>query len=167
MDLLSLALSLSLPMNEGRFTGDYSFDINPTFGIPFQQGLPWGAAATTLPGAVLYDARPYVAGTRLDLNSNPEMRAHELTHVDQQAALGPAFWLGYLATGGRAFEPYDPLHTFFGLPSSYHGSEHDMSQTWRPPADMPRDYPLFRIARSGDETRFQLLPGYPGIEIRP
>lgn len=164
MDLLSLALSLSLPMNEGRFTGDARLDVNPVVAVPMD-GLPWGAAAITLPGVVLYDDRG-LWGPEYDLPSSREMRAHELGHADQQSTLGPAFWLVYLLSAGRAFEPYDSLSTTFGLPSSHQGSPHDMSRTWQPPSDMPRQFPFLRLERKGGTTSIQLLPGYPGIQIQ-
>ena len=163
MDLLRLALSLSLPMEGAEFTGDYSFDVTPTFGVPMANGLPWGASATTLPGMVLYDDREYLRGTRHHLPSSPELQQHELGHVDQQSALGPAFWLGYALSGGQAFEPYNPLRAFLGPPSSYQERSNDMSRTWMPPPDMPRDFPIFRLKREDDTTSIQFMPGYPGV----
>lgn len=162
MDLLSLALSLALPMDGARFTGDYTLDITPTFGVPVQS-LPMDAIATTLPGAVFYVDEPWLRGTEYHLESNPHLLRHELTHVDQQTALGPAFWLAYAATAGRAFEPYDPLARW--LPSSTGNHRHDFSDAWTPPPEMEGNYPLFRIAREGDEHRLQLLPGYPGVNF--
>lgn len=164
MDLLSLALSLSLPLQGGQFTGDYSFDVNPTIGIPFPTGQ-WGATATTLPGVILHDPEMAKLSWGNDIR-NPELLRHELMHVEQQAALGPAFLPAYLLTAGSAFEPYDPLHEFFGLPSSPNRPTHnDYDQMWMPDESMRGQYPLFRLARDEGRTRLQFMPGYPGVTI--
>lgn len=168
MDLLSLALSLALPMDGTKFTGDWRMDVNPVFGVPAPTHK-WGAAAMALPGAVLYD--PRYAGTDYDIHSNPHLMREELAHTEQQAALGPGFWAAYGATGGRAFEPYDPLHSRF--PGVFPNSQpehrgtgptaHDMGRTWMPEDDERQRYPLFRLEREGDTSRMQLLPGYPQL----
>jgi hypothetical protein len=168
MDLLSLALSLALPMDGAKFTGDWQMDINPVFGVPAPTGN-WGAAATVVPGAVLYD--PRYAGSDYDIHSNPHLMRHELAHTEQQAALGPGFWAAYGATGGRAFEPYDPLHWRYPdvFPDAQpeargHGPEaHDMSRTWMPEPEQRQRYPLFRFERQGDTHRMRFMPGYPQL----
>ena len=165
MDLLRLAISLGLPMDGAQFTGDWSLDVDPVFGIPFRNGLPWAASATTLPGFVLYDDSDAVRdgyGGRNHLPSNPEILRHELEHSDQMGALGPAFWLGYGGTAGRAFEPYDIFN--LGAPNAS-GNPHDFSNAWTAPEEMRGQYPLFRVSRMGGETQFRLLPGYPGVSF--
>ena len=162
MDLLRLALSLGLPMDGAKFTGDWTLDIDPTFGVPVSS-LPNRASAMTLPGMVLYQDAPWMEGYRDHLPSDPHLLRHELEHVDQQSALGPAFWLAYAATGGRAFEPYDPLARW--LPSNTGNYDHDFSDVWTAPPEMVGNYPLFRISRRGDETKYQFMPGYPGVNF--
>ena len=163
MDLLGLALSLAFPLSEGKFTGDWQFDVNPTFAIPAPTSK-WGAAATVVPGAVLYD--PRYAGTEDDIFSNPYLMRHEMAHVEQQAALGPGFWAAYGATGGRAFEPYDPLYRL--IPGQeYDGDRwNDMRGVWMPEPEQRNQYPLFRVSREDDATRLSLLPGYPQLVNR-
>ncbi|MGM0386104.1 MAG: hypothetical protein ACQERF_09020 [Actinomycetota bacterium] len=163
---MSLALSLALPMDGTKFTGDWRMDVNPVFGVPAPTSK-WGAAATTIPGAVLYD--PRYAGSGQDMYSNPHVMRHELAHTEQQAALGPAFWAAYGATGGRAFEPYNPTE-FFGPNVPEGGGRpgsgpdfHDMGRTWMPEDDERQRYPLFRLERQGDTSRMQVLPGYPEL----
>lgn len=166
MDLLGLALSLSLPMQGGNFTGDYSFDLSPTVGVEAPTGL-WGAGATTLPGVVLYDP---VEGERLNRmgESWDEIQRHEMMHVEQQQALGPAFWLAYAMTGGQAFEPHQE---FSFAPASASANIHDTrdvkhidyDRMWMPSEEMRGNYPLFRLAREGGATRLQFLPGYPEL----
>jgi hypothetical protein len=164
MDLLSLALSLSLPMQGGQFTGDYSFDLTPTIGIHAPTGL-WGAGATTLPGVVLYDPaeveRLGAAGEGWD-----EIVRHELMHSEQQQALGPAFWLAYTLTGGQAFEPHKEI-TFVPSTTAAWGMaprvESDYSRMWMPDDTTRGRYPLFRMAREGGGTRLQFMPGYPEL----
>jgi hypothetical protein len=143
-------------------------DVNPVFGVPISSSK-WGAAATTIPGAVLYD--PINAGTEYDPYSNPYVMRHELAHAEQQAALGPGFWLAYGATGGRAFEPYDPLHDSYPLTfaNSKVGSEgvgpeaHNMDRTWMPEDEQRQQYPLFRVEKSGGSTSLHFMPGYPRL----
>lgn len=160
MDLLSLALSLSLAMDGPKFTGDYTLDASPVFGVATGM-LPRNSVAMTLPGVILYRDDPTLPD-EFRLKRNPELLRHELEHVAQQSALGPAFWLGYGATAGRAFEPYDIFN--LGAPSSY-GDQHEFRNVWTAPDEMVGNYPLFRVARAGDETRLQLLPGYPGVSF--
>lgn len=168
MDLLSLALSLALPMDGTRFTGDWRMDVNPVFGVPVPTS-DWGAAATVVPGAVLY--APRYRGTDYDIHSNPHLMRHELAHAEQQAALGPGFWAAYGATGGRAFEPYDPMHAQF--PNAFTdqrpgtsgvGPEaNDMGRTWMPEGDQRQQFPMFRLERQGETSRMQFMPGYPEL----
>jgi hypothetical protein len=166
VDLLGLALSLALPLQGGRFTGDYRLDMNPTFAVQAPTSK-WGASATVVPGAVLYD--PRYRGTEYDIFSNPVLMRHELHHVDQQAALGPGFWPAYGLTGGRAFEPYDPVAGF--LPSNPNewderrSKDHNMDRTWHPPKEMRNQFPLFRVERAGDSASLSFLPGYPGFRF--
>ena len=160
VDLLSLALSLALPMSGARFTGDYRFDVNPVFGVPYPTGNSWGAAATVLPGMVLHD--PQYAGTQYDIRSNPHLMRHELGHVEQQGALGPGFWLAYALSGGDPFEPYDPRNLQNERGRS-NVERHDMRQAWMPPDDMRGQFPLFRVSREGGSTSLQFLPGYPQL----
>lgn len=169
MDLLSLALSLALPMDGTKFTGDWRMDVNPVFGVPFPTHK-WGAAATVVPGAVLYD--PRYEGTDYDIHSNPHLMRHELAHTEQQAALGPAFWAAYAGTGGQAFEPYDPRDMFgpnaqadwdAGIVRSEGPSAHDMGRTWMPEDHERQRYPMFRLEREGDTSRMQFMPGYPQL----
>ena len=168
MDLLSLALSLALPMDGAKFTGDWRMDVNPVFGVPAPTHK-WGAAATVVPGAVLYD--PRFAGSDYDIHSNPHLMRHELAHAEQQAALGPGFWPAYGLTGGRAFEPYDPLHLrwpgmFANAQPQYQGAgpdAHDMRRTWMPEPEQRQQFPLFRLEREGETSRMQFMPGYPQL----
>ena len=163
MDLLGLALSLAFPLSEGKFTGDWQFDVNPTFGIPAGRILG-DTSAMVIPGAVLYNER--YAGTPHDIHSNPYLMRHEMDHVEQQAALGPAFWAAYGATGGRPFEPYDPLYRV--IPGLEAGGDHwnDMRGVWMPEPEQRNQYPLFRVSREDDATRLSLLPGYPKVVNR-
>lgn len=155
-------------MDGAKFTGDWRMDVNPVFGVPAPTHK-WGAAATVVPGAVLYD--PRYRGTDYDIYSNPHLMRHELAHTEQQAALGPGFWAAYGATGGRAFEPYDSLHMQF--PNAFPdqrpegrgtGPEaHDMSRTWMPEPEQRQQYPLFRAEMEGGVGKLHFMPGYPRL----
>jgi hypothetical protein len=153
-------------MDGAKFTGDWRMDVNPVFGVPGPTS-EWGAAATVVPGAVLY--APRYAGTDYDIHSNPHLMRHELAHAEQQAALGPGFWAAYGATGGQAFEPYTPSD-FFGPNARRDEARqgngpdfNDMSRTWMPEEEQRQRYPLFRLERQGDTSRMQLMPGYPQL----
>lgn len=170
MDLLGLALSLSLPMQGGQFTGDYSVDITPTIGMQAPVGK-LGAGAMTLPGVVLKDPEKLRELEEMG-QSHDETHMHELMHVEQQQALGPAFWAAYALTGGQSFEPiYEstqwsatPQSTAWGGEQMQHRRDADYSTMWMPPGEMQGNYPLFRIGRErGEGTRLQFMPGYPEL----
>lgn len=156
MDLLSFALSLALPFGPEGFSGDYSLDFSPTFGIEAPTAN-WGASATSIPGAVLYD--PRFKGTSHDIHTNPELMRHELGHQEQQRALGGAFFPAYALTGGRGFEPYDPMARF--VPGTELRPSNDMGRTWMPNEDEQDKFPFFRISSKEGRTSAELLPGYP------
>jgi hypothetical protein len=176
MDLLALALSLSLPMSGGQFTGDYSIDISPVIGVDVSLGQ-WEKFAVALPGVVFRDPEELAKVDRHG-ETTAEAYRHELMHVEQQQALGPAFWLAYALTGGQAFEPHRTTTTYFeevatpdtGLPiptppmyAMRHRIDNDYSQMWMPDDTTRGSYPLFRMAREGGGTRLQFMPGYPEL----
>jgi hypothetical protein len=52
------------------------------------------------------------------------------------------------------------------LPPAYamlHRIDTGLSQMWRPPDEMRNQFPIFRLAREGGDTRFQFMPGYPEL----
>lgn len=162
MHLLSLTLALMLPMDGLRFTGDFQLDINPVFAVDARLSQ-WGAAGTTLPGLVLLDQEGLA---RLESwgETRTEVIRHELMHTEQQAALGPGFWVAYALTAGRPFEPYDPLEWFVGIaaaPTEYKPNEY--GQMWMPEPEERQRYPLLRLARRGGTGSIELLPGYPRL----
>jgi hypothetical protein len=171
MDLLALTLSLSLPLSGGTFTGEYALDVTPTVLVEVPLGEWGGGAALTLPGVVLYDPDAVFFWGFEHSIENPELIRHELMHVEQQQALGPAFWVAYVATNGQAFEPREWSEDYrFELNNGGHlmlpgRVQRDYSQMWMPPSGMDGRFPLLRLARENDRTRLQYLPGYPGLII--
>jgi hypothetical protein len=160
MDLLGLALSLSLPMSGGQFTGDYSFDLSPTVRVDAPTHL-WGAAATTFPGVVLTSPEGMEIMERAGVSRDSLMH-HEMQHVRQMEALGPAFWAAYALSGGTAFEPHGQASIFPSASWDMHALD-DYSRMWMPDDSTRGRYPLFRMAREGGGTRLQFMPGYPEL----
>jgi hypothetical protein len=178
VDVLALSLSLTLPLSGGQFTGDYSLDVSPVVAVNVPLGQ-WEKFAVALPGVVFRDPSEM---DKVDRYGETHALAyqHELAHVEQQAALGPGFWVAYALTGGVPFEPGRRVTRYFeevevpdiGLPirlppvyRQQFSIEADLSQMWMPPADMRGRFPIFRIAREGNTARLQWMPGYPSITI--
>jgi hypothetical protein len=90
---------------------------------------------------------------------------------DEGNALGPGFWVAYALTGGTVFEPTYSEHWYeTGLTGPNVRvldlrREEDFSNVWMPPDANRPEYPIFRIAREGNTTRLQWMPGYPGLTI--
>jgi hypothetical protein len=154
VDLLRLAVSLMMPMQGGQFTGDYSLDINPTFALELPAMRHY---AMTLPWAVVH-------GPGSGLLENSDHIRHELAHVDQQEALGPAFWPAYLLMAGREFEPYTPSD--FSLSPRAESmliTPGDTERMWQPSDEQRGAFPLFRFAKEGNTTSAAFMPGYPQL----
>lgn len=101
-------------------------------------------------------------GYLFDLHSaarNPSLHAEELLHIEQWEALGPAFAVAYLLTGGDPFEPYNPLRwQAFPAAERRGGREPSaLAYMWQP--DVRRS-PQWRLTFAGEGMRVEFLPAF-------
>lgn len=101
-------------------TPNWTLDVSPVFMFkaelprhPFIPGAAIGGFA--LPHLVVLDPSSYLVPMREQLID------HELKHIRQFKALGPAFSLAYIITGGIPFEDYlNPDGTMWLPPPGMH-----------------------------------------------
>jgi hypothetical protein len=132
-------------------SGVEAFELNfsPVF---YLEAVPITSYFYSGEGIVPAMSLPHVIIVNPEYSRYPDLLEHELTHIRQLQALGPAFWLGYGLTLGEAFEPYSVR-----LGEQYGGHE-DM---WSPPDAMLGNCPMLRILASPEsEGRLELLPCY-------
>lgn len=142
MELARIALTLTVllgPSPEVEIAIDVAVAIRVD--VP-SAALTWLPQFQHLQGQdVLFSfALPHVIvlNSRLPARYVDGMMAHELVHIRQYAALGPALPLLYVLTGGQPFE-------------DYLGDEY----MWEPPAAMLKNCPLMTF---NSKRGVQLLP---------
>lgn len=100
--MMLIAITLTATFYLG--TPNWSLDVSPVFLIearlPRHPFLPGHIGGLALPHLIVLDPRPWFAPMR------EEVLAHEMKHIRQFEALGPAFTLAYALTGGAPFEDY-------------------------------------------------------------
>jgi hypothetical protein len=123
-------------------------------GIFFRVGAdlqPFALGGLATPFGYIYD--------RYTATKNRALHAEEILHIRQWEALGPAFPLAYLVSGGDPFEPYTPV-SWQVAPSAERQRGRGVSaleRMWQPDA---RRSPQWRIDLTGGEPRVRFMPLY-------
>lgn len=149
------AITLTLSVSLSGFTPTSAqLDVDPVFRLsrpPIVSAAAFPRQGMALPHLI------YVNEGRIPAEiGDAAVTREEYLHTRQMSALGPAYFLGYAATAGRAFEPYDPWSYD---PQSYH---HDAM--WLPTDEEARRCPLLRL-RVGGGGSASVLPCYELVRL--
>lgn len=151
--LHSIAVTLSVTL-AGFTPTSAQLDVDPVFRLahpPLVSAAAFPRQGMALPHMIFVNEDRIPA----EIGSVAVTR-EEILHTRQMSALGPAYFLSYAATAGRAFEPYDPL--------DYDVHEYHHEAMWTPTEEEARRCPLVRL-RIGGGGSASVLPCYEVVRV--